>query len=193
MRPFVKWNIVIFALAAGLACATGAYADSLSWSMTGTDVATGTPLYGSGVLTATNEGGGVYDVTGMTGNITIDGVEEAITGLTPYTGTEPDPSGLYDFDNVVTLPNTPVVDTLGLVFTLNGYGPVNVCSGAAAGCESAGTQVWLDTNPTSVLGDPVTFTATVPEPSAIGLLILGLLGLMMLGLGRERLQTASSN
>ena len=49
MRSFVKWNLVVLALAMSLAFATGAYAGTLSWSITGTTDDPGTS--GSGTIT----------------------------------------------------------------------------------------------------------------------------------------------
>lgn len=186
MRPCVKCSVVILMLVAGLVCESGAYADTLSWSITGTGV------LGSGTFTATNEGGGEYLVTAMTGSLLIDGVGGAITGFTPYTGTPGtygvDPSGLYDFDDLVNPSSTPELDIYGLVFSVSGItSPLNLCSGTTD-CAGSGSQYWLlDSAATGGFSDQVNFSDAVPEPSAMGLLSLGLLGLMLV-LRRERLR-----
>ena len=78
MQPCVKWSVVILMLAAGLVCATGAYADTLSWTIT--DIGGSTdlnPASGSGTITynPSQPSGGGYLVTSFfTGTITIGGV-----------------------------------------------------------------------------------------------------------------------
>jgi len=186
MRPLVKWNVLTLALAVGLVMATGAYADTLSWSVSGTNIS------GSGTMTATNEAGGEYLVTAMTGSLDINGVGGLITFI-PWTGTLGTPDTLvsggtkYTYDDLVFPSSTPNLDAYGLLFDVAGFAnPVNLCVGATSNCGSSGSQAWLAVD-SDGLGAPVTFSATVSEPSALGLLSLGLLGMMFL-VGRKQLQ-----
>lgn len=84
MRQLVKWNGLIFALTAGLVCATGAYADSVSWTITDIASSDANPASGSGTITydTSQEADGSYLVTAFTGTITIAGVG---TGTIDYT------------------------------------------------------------------------------------------------------------
>jgi hypothetical protein len=143
-------------------------------------------------MTATNEGGGEYLVTGMTGSLLIGGTGGAIT-FVPFTGTLGTTDSLtaggvtYTYDDLVFPSSNPELDGNGLLFDVAGFtDPVNVCVGATANCGGSSSQAWLAADANG-LGDPVKFSAAVtPEPSAMGLLSLGLLGLM-LALRRERL------
>jgi len=202
MRKFVKWKVMILTLAAGLVWATGASATTIDWSISGPGVS------GSGTFTATSESGGGYLVTGMTGDldITYNGVTTggAITAFTPYGGAPGtygvDPSGLYDYDDMVFPNSTPQLDLWGVVFSVAGFGnPLNLCGGPGCDTSSSPYVLW-DANtsgPSNSLGYgsnynayQVNFSETVvPEPSALGLLSLGLLGLMF-ALGRERLRVS---
>lgn len=134
MQRLLRNSAWLLVLTACLVWSSGAYADTLSWTITGADET------GSGTMTATNEGGGVYLVTGMTGNIAVNGTSETITGFTPFTGTWTPgatetvfsgESGLdYTYDDIVDVGTNPQLDTAGLVFSLSGFSQlINVCSG----------------------------------------------------------------
>lgn len=174
------------ALVAGMASATAAYADTLSWSVSGTDVT------GGGTMTATLVSGDEYLITAMTGSMTINGVGGAVDFI-PYGGAAGtygvDSSGLYDYDDLVYLSSVPQLDEYGLLFDVAGFSaPLNLCGGP--GCSTGGSQYiqWdaAGDGPSNDLGYagyydayPVTFSATlVPEASVLGLTGLGLLALM---------------
>ena len=145
MRSFVKWNLVVLALAMSLAFATGAYADTLSWtisSLTGADAT----ISGSGTITydasasdpnapytsndTSNgpEDTGCYLVTDISGNITIGGTEGTIEKFLadssplgpPSSGNDPY-SGLLQYDNLLDPLNSPYLDSYGVVFSLTGF------------------------------------------------------------------------
>jgi hypothetical protein len=177
MQSFARRGVVQLALAAILACGTGAYANTMSFSFSGPDAS------GSGSMQATAQGGGSYLVTSMTGSVFIDGVGGPITGLVP-TGS----NGLYIYNNLVYPSSTPKLDYQGLLFGVTGFtDAMNLC--ADPGCNlSSGSQAWLIDH---VNGNysfyPV--ASSTPEPSALALLSLGLVG-FMLALGRERLRAS---
>ena len=191
MRPFVKWNAVVFALAAGLACTTGAYADSVTVGYSTTGVgplsfqADTFSLSGqSGSLTLNTASTTTQDIntatffTGDSGSfsgsepltlvydLTLDGVTKAVTQTATWTITTSQ-------DTFVTVAASSPV----LFVTSDGNWDVTLdaysFTGAALGSQTESTTA--------------DFRA-VPEPSAVGLLSLGLLGLMFLGLGKERLR-----
>lgn len=198
MRPSISKYVAVLTLILGLCCASSAFADTLSWSISGSGVS------GSGTFTATNEGNGEYFVTGMTGDLTItyDGVTTggAITSFTAYTGAVGtsgiDPTGLYDYDDLVYPNANPELDLWGVVFNVAGFtDPLNLCGGP--GCDNGNPPYILwDVNtagPSNTLGYGsnynayvVNFSDSVPEPSALALLSLGLLAIVFLRVRQPR-------
>jgi len=127
-----KASVMLLLLAVGLLCTAGARADSFNWAVTGSGVS------GGGTITATNEGGGEYLVTAMTGilDITYNGTTTggAITFI-PYTGAPgtygTDSTGLYDYDDLIFPSSTPELDPYGLLFDVAGFAaPLNLCGGS---------------------------------------------------------------
>lgn len=139
----------------------------------------GPGVIASGTLTAIEDGGGQYTVTGISG--TRNGSQ--ITGILPA-GSD----GKLVWDNLLFLGGGGLVDSAGLGFSVQGIsGPVNVCWGnvpTSAVCEYNNVLVYNEfTEPpaggyTSVALNSFTVTA-VPEsaPALAGLL----LGLVVLG------------
>lgn len=170
MRRLLKLKVLFLALAAVQLSVTAVYAQTLSWSLSGTDVS------GSGTMTATNEGGGAYLVTAMSGNIfiTVGTTTEggAITGFTQFTGpwvpgafeTSPTVDGqAYAYDDIVYPFSTPALDSYGLVFDLSGFsGQFNLFAAAGTNCSLGGSDPLL-CNAADQIYDNVTFNATVPE------------------------------
>jgi hypothetical protein len=204
MRSFVKWNLVVLALAMSLAFATGAYADTLnlSWSFSDPDDLN---VYGNGTMTIDTSmtyptpdtgSGSYYLVTDMTGNVNIDSTGGAISNILSESdptllGTAGnDPSGLLQYDNLINLidPSSPYMDSRGIIFYLDGIDypidyPFELCG------PSIGVNTCFDNNPTAGILDyndagdrgyyQVEFsveTTAVPEPSVLALLTLGLVG-----------------
>src|SRR5271168_1020757 len=113
-------------LAVTLACATGARADTFTFTYSGPDIS------GTATLQATSEGSGVYLVTSITGSQTLDGVTQTITGLVPTSAG----NALYYYDNLIYPTQTPAIDIDGLLFTVTGESaPVNICGATTTACE----------------------------------------------------------
>jgi PEP-CTERM motif len=150
--------------------ARNAYADSFTLSWTGG--------YGPGsaLLTATDDGGGVFTVTSITG--TQNGA--SISGLVPQLG--------YGNNNYI-YSSDPVLDDYGVAFIVGGvdydlfYDDYGSSTPYYAECSSAVTPCMTD--PEIALSVPVTsLTITagsstgVPEPSSLVLLFAGLSALL---------------
>ena len=181
MKSFVKWNLVILVLAVGLACASGAYADTFDWTFSGGGVTA------SGTLTGTPIGGGVYDLTG--GTILVSGATENGSGvlvpINPSQGipstnhqnndpfyTLPGDTGGIDFtyDDQLTLAPNQQLSGNGLLFAIGGYG-INLWGNSSSNYEFFQGFYQVDAQGS--------FTATpvsTPEPSVVSLLTLGLIG-----------------
>jgi hypothetical protein len=206
MRSFVKWNLVVLAVAMSLAFATGAYADTLSWSFSDP---VDSDVYGSGTITydtsttyksPDNGNSGYYLVTGMSGNIYIDDIKGAISTLLSESNPDllgtagSDPySGSLLYDNLINLidPSSPYLDSYGVVFYLASFDdpnayvyPFELC-GPSTCFNGNKTALVLYYYPDVINGGSargsyqVDFSVeatAVPEPSVLALLTLGLVG-----------------
>jgi len=196
MRKFVKWNVVILALAASLVWAAGAYADTLnSWTISGNGIS------GSGWVTTDSVGSGTVhsQATAISGSITIGTATYmigpgALIPWNPATETwssgasETDQTTGYSYDDIINLGKKPQIDDNGLLFQLGSLGTVNLCDNCGG---VSGETLWYGGTPATGLGSDYQVTFWVPEPSVMGLLSLGLVGLLLaLSLGPKRLRTS---
>jgi hypothetical protein len=188
MRSFVKWNLVVLAVAISLACATGAYADTLSWSVIGPDVTgSGTMTIDTSTTYTSQDTGnsGYYLVTDMSGNIYIDGTGGAISNLFSDPSLPPgisgaDPSGNLHYDNLIDPSSLPYLDSYGMIFNVTGFDYLFELCGPSSCFNNNTTAGLLDNNdnggwdfyPVEITVE----TTAVPEPSVLALLTLGLVG-----------------
>jgi hypothetical protein len=183
-----KFSIALLAMAAALAITPAALADSVCFTISGSGIS------GSGTITFTPAGGGVYDITGITGifSTTNDGgFSGAITGLgaSSYDVNNPSTNALSVWDNLFypggdspningaygDLPGGNLLDGYGLLFDVTGGYTVNLFgNGLSQPYElSDGNGSYVDNNAA------VNF-AVSPEPGSLFLLGTGLLGLAVI-------------
>ncbi|MGA3098465.1 MAG: hypothetical protein ABSF25_18585 [Bryobacteraceae bacterium] len=150
----------LLALSAGIASAdefTFSYSSVLDSSVTA-----------SGIITANNDGGGVYTITGITGTRNGD----------PITFVQsPDPGAFAVDNNLIVPPNPAYLSSTGssgfVISTVDGdFNPWYDYNGSFGGT----TGLYYEYDGGSVPGTEITFTATdVPETSSI-LFLLTMVG-----------------
>jgi hypothetical protein len=187
-------SIALMALGAPVA-----HASTFNWTF---QTSNGSTVFGSGSLTATDQGlgtdsagGGNYEeylVTGVTGSFSSNG------GLTHSTITGPAPAGAYEFNDNLVFYNTGsgAADLDGVGFALGSYlgSPLYgdfVCQFTSAftcqlNYESGFGGTIHNIGTIGAPGDEFILSAATPLPAALSLFATGLGGLGLLGWRRKR-------
>jgi hypothetical protein len=169
-----KFYSALFAMAAALAIAPAALADTFSYTLTD-----GSTAVATGSLTGTEVGAtGVFDIISGTINVSYDG-GAATTGSID---TNPADVGSTGADNelyTLSSPNNLLLDVGGLLFELSDDTLVNMWGGDDNGNVNGSPDDYSITqNNLDWVDFPGTLTiSTAPEPSSLLLLGTGLLGL----------------
>jgi hypothetical protein len=158
MKSACRIGLALFVVAVLLMCASGAYADSFKFSITGADNA-------SGILTTGPLSGGTYLIRGISGSQN----GHVITSLIA-------PNGFAANDNILYV-GSPSLDTPGFSFVANGIDYNVYYDGAFFG--GSATR-YYETTVAGQLGGLINFSVTpVQEPSTLLLLCSGLFGLVI--------------
>jgi hypothetical protein len=173
--------IAILAAGAGLVLATSAGAAVYDFSFTGSEVDI------VGQVSATPDGGDVDQLTGLTGTLYFEGIDEAPVTLAPASWAGSGyPDNLIYPNNDAYGPGSAYLDTAGMGLTVPGSGYDLAIFAVAPGVY--GLYVAAADDPgDAVFEDEGTFTLNVPEPAAWALMLAGFAGLgAMLRARRER-------
>jgi len=207
-------HVALLAVAAALAIQPIAKADSWYFAASGGGVTA------SGTLTATSVGGGVFDITGISGTYadSNDGISGTITGLIASTYSSANPStlnvgpdpyesgyhGVWTYDNLLypsgsaaSVEGNPaggLLDAAGVLFDVQGGYIANIY-GTGTGNpywadESTATSYFLDDYTPYDNGSPVTFSIT-PTPEPSSLLLLGTGLALLAGMAFRKVKTSA--
>lgn len=137
----------------------------------------GTGIAASGVLTTTDNGGGNYTITAISGTFNGD----SMTLIAP--------GGFQGNDNTLFFPGAPgLLDFSGFSFVSNSVSYNTYYSASGSYCGSPGCYGSYN----DLTGDtPIQFNVSpVPEPSTWAMMILGFLGLGFMAYRRNALPVA---
>jgi hypothetical protein len=159
MKSLIRFAVVLMSIAVILACASGASADTFSFSITGGYTASGT------LTTGTESAAGTYTITGISGSQNAQTIT-SLLGINGFAGN----------DNLLYA-SGPLLDFAGFSFVAGGVDYNVYYDGAPVG--GLATDYYETTAPT-VLGPQIQFSV-VPTPEASTLLLfgLGLFGLII--------------
>lgn len=170
MKSWFRGVISAVAVAVALLCVSGAQADSIHMTYTGSGINGSMDLIGNPI------GGGVYQVT------SVSGLENgtAIAGLTGGSGPNyfwlPDGSG-YLYDNLINPDSNPVFGTPGLLYSLvGGLFPENIYWGGSS--YLLAQYIGGGNFPNDFIVTPLSIQVSkAPEPSTLALFGAGLIAL----------------
>jgi len=147
-------------------------ADSFSWTDVGAGITSA-----SGTLSAHPVASGQYVVD--SGTAMFNGDSMTLVAGADNGSAQTSPSGLFIFDNVLSLSSNPLLDVDGLLFADSLGAELNIWGNGTPGSYSTYTGVGgsyplQDTVSTFSIA-PIVPTVPTPEPSALVLLVVGLL------------------
>jgi PEP-CTERM motif len=156
--------------------ADAATVETFSWTLTGPAANLGgVPVPASGKLVATEEMGGAWEITSVTGTVTKGGQTVAITGLTSFFGS----------DNVIFPAGTTFLSIDGFAFQDANGQKYDVFSFFPQGSSPSGNAYGEFTSGPGFGVGTFTLTVAVPEPSTWAMMLLGFCGLGFLAYRRK--------
>jgi len=170
MRFWLR-NAVVLALAGLFFFVNAAKADSIQLTYTGTGI--------SGILNLTTNslGGGVFQVTSITGSQNGQSIL-AMVPTVPWDAYYMPDGSFYAYDNLIYPTSSPLLDSLGLLFNIQGSStnPANIYWNGTSYMES--TYLGGGNFPNDYTWTPLRLSiSSVPEPSTLALFGVGMIAL----------------